>query len=222
MDALNRWSVHLVDLQTLFSEWERRFRQGGPWTRKFREINSACMFTLCLENGTDKRYLIGFQEAGPDAIPVRIERLFDSDFGEVEDVDFVLVDDPKDSGVTELEHHRCQMTSYINQPSTSEVDWVKALERKKLKAAPDNDLRLVIHIEQEGRFNDEFLSAYLQYRSPKCPYSQVFVFGQIGNQPRRWFCKLVYPEPITLPEFDEETAKKLVLDRQRWATLKPE
>ena len=80
------------------------------------------------------------------------------------------------------------------------LPWVKALERKKLKAAPDNDLRLVIHIEQEGRFNDEFLSAYLQYRSPKCPYSQVFVFGQIGNQPRRWFCKLVYPEPITLPE----------------------
>ena len=43
--------------------------------------------------------------------------------------------------------------------------------------ARDDDLRLVIHVEQEGRFNYTFLFAYLIHRDPKCPYSQVFAFG---------------------------------------------
>ena len=45
------------------------------------------------------------------------------------------------------------------------------------------NLRLVIHVEQEGSFNYAFLYAYLNRREPKCPYSQVIAFGQNGARP---------------------------------------
>jgi hypothetical protein len=173
------------------------------------------MFTLCIENGSDQRYLIGFQRPVVDHTPVGVRRLFDDDFGEVEDCDILLVDDPKRYGESEVLHHRCQLASYLNQPSTKEVDWVKFLE-KKLRVSPDNDLRLIIHIEQEGYFNYAFLSAYLRHKTPQCPYSQVFVFGQHGKSPRKWFCVQVYPDLAMLPELDEDTAKELILDREQY------
>lgn len=95
MDKLAKWSAHMVDLRTLFSEWERRRIAGHAWTKRFREIHSVCMFTLCIENGTDQRYLIGFQQQGIQTTPVTVNRLFDDNFGEIEDYDILLVDDPK-------------------------------------------------------------------------------------------------------------------------------
>ena len=216
MDNLSKWSAHMVDLRSLFSEWERRQEAGHPWTKRFREIRSICMFTLCIENRTDQRYLIGFQQHGIQSTPVTINRLFDDNFGEIEDCDILLVDDPKTYGESTVLHHRCQLVSYVNQPSTSEVDFVKFLERKKLKVAPDDDLRLVINVEQEGPFNYAFLSAYLNHRQPACPYSQVFAFGQNGENPRKWFCVQVYPDLAILPELDEETAKTLLVDREQY------
>src|SRR6185503_16548286 len=121
MDSLAKWSAQIVDLRTLFSEWERLRLAGHTWTRRFREIHSVCMFTLCIENGGDKRYLIGFPQRGVSQ-PVKVEQLFNDTFGEIEDTDIVLVDDPKKHGESEVEHHRCQLVSYRNQPSTSEVD----------------------------------------------------------------------------------------------------
>ena len=206
----------MVDLRSLFSEWERRRAAGHPWTKRFREIHSICMFTLCIENATDQRYLIGFQQHGIQSTPVTINRLFDDNFGEIEDCDILLVDDPKTYGESTVLHHRCQLVSYVNQPSTSEVDFVKFLEKKKLKVAPDDDLRLVINVEQEGPFNYAFLSAYLNHRQPACPYSQVFAFGQNGENPRKWFCVQVYPDLAILPELDEETAKTLLVDREQY------
>ena len=82
------------------------------------------MFTLCLEKGSDQRYLIGFQSRGVSRLPVAVNHLFDGDFGEVNDCDLVLADDPKRSGVTVVPHHRCQLTSCLRQPSTTEVDWL--------------------------------------------------------------------------------------------------
>ncbi|MCH8211724.1 MAG: hypothetical protein IIB99_10175 [Planctomycetes bacterium] len=88
------------------------------------------MFTLCIENGTDQRYLIGFQEHGIQCTPVTINRLFDDNFGEIEDCDILLVDDPKTYAESTVLHHRCQLVSYVKQPSTSEVDFVKFLEKE--------------------------------------------------------------------------------------------
>jgi hypothetical protein len=217
VDKLSRWSAHLVDLRTLFSEWERRRILGKPWTRRFREIHSACMFTLCIENGSANRYLIGFQQLGVARVPIDLDRLFDGDIGEIEDCDILLVDDPKTfGGPATVLHHRCQLVSYLKQPSTSEVDWVKFLETRKLKIARDDDLRLVIHVEQEGLLNYCFLSAYLNYRKPRCPYSQVFVFAQVADCPRRWSCIQLYPGLAMLPDLDEATAKNLLLDREQY------
>jgi len=219
MDDLSKWCAHIVDLRTLFSEWERRRVEGHPWTTRFREIHSVCMFALLIENGTDQRYLIGFPELGLDHEPATVNRLFDDNFGEIEDYDVLLIDDPKSYGESQVLHHRCQLVSYLNQPSTKEVDLVKFLEKKKLKVTPDGDLRLVIHVEQEGPFNYAFLSAYLNHREPKCPYSQVFVFGQNGDNPRKWFCAQVYPDLAILNELDEDTAKALVLDREQYTKV---
>jgi hypothetical protein len=215
MDSLRRWSAHLVDLRTLFSEWERRHAAGMKWTRRFREIHTACMFTLCIENGSPQRYLIGFQQMGIANAPIGIERLFDGDIGEIEDCDILLVDDPEQFGEPAVVlHHRCQLVSFRNQPATTEVQWVRFLEQKKLCVPRDDDLRLVIHVEQEGWVNYEFLSAYLKHRSPVCPYSQVFLFGQHGDQPRKWFCVQVFPSLAILPELEEAAAQSLVLDRE--------
>jgi hypothetical protein len=93
---------------------------------------------------------------------------------------------------------------------------MRFLEKKKLRVAPDDDLRLIIHVEQEGPFNYAFLSAYLNHRQPACPYSQVFAFGQNGDSPRKWFCVQVYRELAILPELDEEAARRLVLDREQY------
>lgn len=216
MDSLTKWSAHIADLRSLFSEWERRRIDGQVWTKRFREIHSVCMFTLCIENGTDRRYLIGFQQRGIETSPVTINRLFDDNFGEIEDCDVLLVDDPKSFGESTVLHHRCQLVSYVNQPSTSEADFVRFLEKKKLRVAKDDDLRLVIHVEQEGLFNYAFLHAYLCHRQPACPYSQVFAFGQNGNVPRKWFCVQVYPDLAILPELDEDSAKALALDREQY------
>lgn len=68
--------------------------------------------------------------------PCQVNDVFDDNFGEIEDCDVLLIDDPKQYGEAEVLHHRCQLVSYLNQPSTAEVDVVKFLERKKLKVAP--------------------------------------------------------------------------------------
>jgi hypothetical protein len=216
MDKLSKWSAHLCDLLTLFSEWERRRIDGHKWTKRFREIHSVCMFTLCIENGTDQRYMIGFQQHGVADVPVTVNQLFSDNFGEIEDCDILLVDDPKSYGASTVLHHRCQLVSYIHQPSTSEADFVSFLEHKKLRVAPDDDLRLIIHVEQEGHFNFAFLSAYLCHRIPSCPYSQVFAFGQNRLTPRVWFCVQVYPQLAIFPELTEEVARSLVLDREQY------
>jgi hypothetical protein len=216
MDKLTKWSAYIVDLRSLFSEWERRNKSGAKWTRRFREIHSICMFTLCIEHKSPQRYLIGFQNPGLVNEGVTINRLFDDNIGEVEDCDFLLVDDPKGSGDANVVHHRCQLVSFLNQPDTTEAAWVRLLEKKKLKVPPDNDLRLVIHIEQEGRFNYEFLHLFLQHRTPPCPYSQVFTFGQTGDAPRKWTCHQVHPVLAILPDLMEDDARALVIDREQY------
>lgn len=216
MDSSARWSASIVDLKSLFSEWERRRVSGARWTRRFREIHSICMFALCLEHRSEHRYLIGFPHLGIPTDRFTVSDLFDGQFGEIEDCDVLLIDDPKCYEASTVLHHRCQLVSYLNQPSTTEADIVAFLERKKLRVTPDPDLRLVIHVEQAGRFNFEFLSVYLRHRKPACPYSQVFVFGQESESPRKWLCAQVYPQLAVLPELTEQDAKALLLDREQY------
>lgn len=215
MDSKAQWSASIVDLLSLFSEWERRRLAGHKWTRRFREIHSVCMFTLCLEHRTEQRYLVGFPHLGIPTESFKVNDVFDDRFGEIEDVDILLIDAPKTYAESNVVHHRCQLVSYLNQPSTSERDMVLFL-RKKLRVAPDPDLRLVIHVEQPGLFNHAFLHAYLTHGQTKCPYSQVFVLGQSNKSPRSWLCFQVFPQFAMLPELSESDAKALVLDREQY------
>jgi hypothetical protein len=101
MDSLSKWSAYIVDLKTLFSEWERRRLEGKPWTKRFREIHTVCMFTLSIEVEADQRYLIGFPTPGIETVPARVKELFEDCFAEIEDCDVVLIDDPKTYGPSE-------------------------------------------------------------------------------------------------------------------------
>lgn len=212
MDKFTEWSAYLVDLDYLFAEWDRLNDQNKEWDTRFREIHSICMFALLVENQTDQRYLIGFQKIGAPQEPLTIREIFkDSSIVIENDCDVLLVDCPK-QGESEVDHHRIQLTSFTRRSSTSEKELVEFL-RKKLRRAPDSDLRLVIHIEQSGTFNLDFLNAYLNHEYTPCPYSQVFIFGQVSDCPRVWTCSQIYPEWKKLPDLDERTAKILISDR---------
>jgi hypothetical protein len=52
------------------------------------------LFTLCLENNENKRFLIGFQQRGkPPAEGGPVWDLFKDGFGEIENVDVILIPD---------------------------------------------------------------------------------------------------------------------------------
>ncbi|WP_146413384.1 hypothetical protein [Crateriforma conspicua] len=183
---------------------------------RLREIHTICIFALCLEHNTSQRYAVAFQPKDQNTIaPVSVDELLDATF-EVreEDCDLVLVDVPE-QGQTEVDHHRCQLTSFVYQPGTTEKDWVNFL-KKKLSYANDDDLRLVIHCEQEGVCNYRFLSAFLCLDETNCPYSQVFLVAQIADNPAEWQCYMLYPELAILPVLTEGDANSLLRDRPRF------
>ncbi|MHC4163080.1 MAG: hypothetical protein ACYSUM_13200 [Planctomycetota bacterium] len=216
MDRYQKWSAYLADLKTLYSEWERRHLAGVSTGRRFREINTICLFALCLENNESKRFLVGFQERGVADTPVPVNTLFEDAFGEIEDVDVILVPDLGPDGPSEREVHRCQLVSYCNRADPSTADMTAFLEEKKLCVPRDDDLILIVHVEQPTRFGYVRLSIDLQLRQPQCPYSQVFVLGQVTEtDPPRWFCTQVYPRLIPLHELNGPTAREVLADRDR-------
>ena len=212
---IDKWTAHIVDLDILYSKWHRKYSEVGSLNTRMREIHTICVFTLCLENSTSQRYAVAFQPKDQHEIrPLSVDVLLDTTY-EVreEDCDVVLVDVPK-KGQTEVEHHRCQLTSFVYQPGTTEKDWVEFL-RKKLSYANDDDLRLVIHCEQEGPCNFSFLSAYLCHEETICPYNQVFLVAKITKNPAAWQCYLLYPELAVFPILTENIAESLLRDRPR-------
>ena len=214
MDAYQKRSAHLADLATLYSEWERRKLTGTVSGRRFREINTICLFALCVEHNENKRLLIGFQERGLVAQPVPVTQLFENNFGEIEDCDVILVPDLGSEGPTEREIHRCQLVSYLNRAEPGTADMIAFLEEKKLRVPCDDNLILIVHVEQPTTFDYVKLSIALQLRKPKCPYSQVFVLGQLGStEPPRWFCAQLYPLFIPLRELDGPTARDVLAAR---------
>src|SRR5687768_13163322 len=131
MDSRPKWFALIVDLLSLLSEWERRHTLGHPWRTRFREIYSACMFTLCLEHKTAHRYLIGFRLRDKPTTQFTVSDLFRNGFAEFDDTDVVLIHDPKKPGASSVLYRRYQLVSFTHQPSTQEVDVVAFLERGK-------------------------------------------------------------------------------------------
>jgi len=215
MDSLQKWHAHVADVKTLFTHWEERRLASIPMCKKDREILAICLFTLCLENNESKRFLIGFQQRGLPAKPALIRDLFEDGFGEIENCDVVLIPDLGRDGPHERDIHRCQLVSYLNRGilGTTE-DLIEFLEEKKLRVPPDNDLRLIIHLEQPTAFDWVKLSIHFQMRRPKCPYSQVFLLAETGvpSSPR-WSCRQLYPLMLPLRDMDLETARVILADR---------
>jgi hypothetical protein len=201
MDSLQKWYAQMADVQTLFSHWEKQTQTTGFIRRKrSREILTICLFTLCLENNEDKRFLIGFQQRG-----------------EIEDVDVILVPDLGEDGPAIREIHRFQIVGYLERPNPSTEDLIEFLEEKKLRIAPnDDDLCLIIHLEQPIAFDWVPLSIHFQMRLPKCPYSQVFLLAQtsLDRQQPIYSCRQIYPLMLPLRDMDLQTARAVIADRK--------
>src|SRR5207244_871949 len=111
----------MADVSSLLSLWETRNAAGTANTKRCREILTACLFTLCLENNEeDKRFLIGFQRpchskpqafltANPHLVRRPVTELFADEFGENGDIDVILVPDLGPADLSDREIHQCQI-----------------------------------------------------------------------------------------------------------------
>jgi len=215
MDSLQKWHAHIADIKTLFTHWEERRLAGMPMRKKDREILAICLFTLCLENNENKRFLVGFQQRGLPVKPAMIRDLFEDGFGEIENCDVILIPDLGRDGPDERDIHRCQLVGYLKRGTLGTTDDLIAfLEEKKLRVPPDNDLRLIIHLEQPTAFDWVKLSIHFQMRRPRCPYGQVLLLADTGspNSPR-WSCRQLYPRMISLKDMDLQTAREVFANR---------
>ena len=214
MDSLQKWYAHVVDLKTLFSHWEALRAAGTPMTKRPREILTTCLFALCVENHENKRFLVGFPQLGPGSQPAPLRELFNDGFGEIDDWDVILVPDLGPDDLSEREIHQCQIVGYLNRSGGTD-DLIAFLEEKKLRVPRDDDLRLIVHLEQPTAFDWVRLSAYLQMRRPRCPYSQVFLLAQTGSEREpRWSCRQLYPVMITLRDLDLQSARAVLSHRR--------
>ncbi|MEY2480634.1 MAG: hypothetical protein QOI04_1561 [Verrucomicrobiota bacterium] len=217
MDALEKWYAQIVDVKTLFSHWHTQMRAGLARRKRSREILTVCFFTLCLENNENKRFLVGFQQRGVPGKPGPVFQLFQDGFGEIEDVDVILVPDLGVDGPAIRDIHRCQIVGYLERPDPSTEDLISFLEEKKLRvAANDDDLILILHLEQPIAFDWVKLSIHLQMRRPKVPYSQIFLLAQTGLDPTKpiFSCRQVYPRMLPMRDMDLESATTILADRK--------
>lgn len=110
MDTLEKWHAYIADVQTLLQHWEAERAAGREHRKRAREILTICLFTLCLENNENKRFLVGFQQRGkPHTVAGPVWGLFKDGFGEIENVDVILIPDAGEDGPSEREIHRCQL-----------------------------------------------------------------------------------------------------------------
>ncbi len=216
MDTFEKWHACFVDVKTLVQQVEAR-RSAGKLNRRTREIWTACIFTLCLENNENKRFLIGFPERGLPNGPITVNQVFADDFGEIEDWDIILVEDFGPGGKEERDIHQCQLVSYCYRQNPSTDDLIEFIETKKIKKCPPGtDLRLIVHLDDQKSFSFDWvkISIHLQMRRPHCPYSQVFVLAETADLERRhWSCRQVYPLMIQLKNLDLETARAILASR---------
>jgi hypothetical protein len=235
MDKLSGWYSPMADVSCLLSYWETRYEAGTANTKRCREILTACLFTLCLENNEgNKRFLIGFQQrchakpqaflaANPHLARRPVTELFTDEFGENGDIDVILVPDTGPEDVSDRDIHQCQILGYLGRENPGPYDLVTFVEEKKLRyRPPNNDLRLIINIEQTTEFDPGLLSAYLRGRKPSCPYSQVFLLGHVGeNDDRYWLCWQLYPELIPFKTLSLSTLRSLLPDRKTHCEFVP-
>lgn len=214
MDSLEKWHAHIVDLKSLFGHWEARRSARVRQNKRDREILAICLFALCLENNEKKRFLVGFPQKGAEAKPALLKQLFENEFADLEDWDVLLVPNLGQNNLGEREFHQCQIVSYLNRPGGTE-DIIAFLEEKKLWRPINDDLRLLVHLEQPTAFDWVKLSIHIQMRRPKCPFSQVFLLGNVEHGGKQsWRCRQLYPLMLPLQNLDLPTAKALILDRE--------
>ncbi len=214
MDSLATWHAYGWDVGTLFSAWEARQLSGIKQNKRAREILTTCLFALILENNEKKRFHIGFPQIGTPPQPMPVESVFMDGFGEIDDWDIILIPSVATGKPDEREFHQCQLVSYRNRPGGTD-DIIAFLDEKKLWRTPDNDLRLVLHLEQPTEFDWVKLSIYLQMCRPKCPFSQVFLLAETqGNIEPGWSCRQLFPRMIPWQNLDLSTARKILADRQ--------
>lgn len=215
MDTLEKWYAEFVDVKTLFSHWEAQRLAGKARRKRYREILTICLFTLCVENNEKKHFLIGFQKRGVPSTPGPVLQLFQDGAEEIENVDVILV---PDFGPAIRDIHRCQLVGYLERPDPSTEDLIDFLEQKKLRfVCSDDDLILIVHLEQPIAFDWVQLSIHLQTRSPKVPYSQVFLIAQtsLDRDHPCWSCRLLYPRMIALHDLDLEATKTLLFAERK-------
>jgi len=215
MDKYQKWTANLVDLQTLGRALAGRIVTGVAEGARCREIRTILHFALCLENNEGKRFLVGMQRAGIHGEPVRVDRLFNRDFGEIEDCDLILVPDLGPDASPTRHVHRFQLVSFVRQARADTAGLIEFLEHGKFRRPADDDLFLVVHLEQEMGLDLVQLSIALQIRRGGCPYRRIFVLGEFANAwPPQWFCAQVYPSLISFKDLDGDTARALLADRK--------
>lgn len=216
MDSLSKWYAHFADVKTLLGLWEAQERAGKGAAKRCREIATICLFTVCLENQENQRFMIGFQRLGIPVRPGSVGQLFKNGFGEVEDCDVILAPDYGPADLSERTINKYQLVGYRNRKNPNTADLIGFIENKKLRrATPDQYLRLLVHLEQPFVFNSDLFSAFLAARKPRCPYSRIYVLGATGEDEERcWLCWQVFPDFIRFRDTRLKTARALVLDRK--------
>ena len=213
MDSLAKWHASAWDVGTLFSAWEARRHAGVRQNKRAREILTTCLFTLALENNEDKRFHIAFPQLGEPTKPMPVDAVFADGFGEIDDWDIILIPSVPIGKSVECDFHQCQLVSYLNRPGGTD-DIIDFLEQKKLWRPPNDDLRLVLHLEQPTAFDWVKLSSHLQMRRKKCPFSQMFLLVETpGDLEPRWSCRQLYPRMISLLNLDLSTARTILASR---------
>jgi len=213
--------IYCLDLRTLIEKIEALHRGGGRITRRLEEIWTACFFALCLEHHEGKRFMVGFPQRGEPERRQPLDRIFAGEIGEMDDWDILLVPDFGLDGPAEREIHQCQLVSYQRRENPGTEDLIAFLEEKKLKRAVGGDLRLVVSLDQDTAFEFDWvaIALHLANRSSKCPYQQVFMFGNFGTKDSPVFrCRQLYPKMLPLRELDLPTVRQLLNDRPTYPT----
>src|SRR5688572_13504125 len=90
MDSLTKLRFSRWDLGTLFRVCDARQHAGHKPNKRTREILTACIFALVLENNERHRFHIAFVLTGDQRHDLPVEAFFEDGVGEYEDWDIVI------------------------------------------------------------------------------------------------------------------------------------
>jgi len=159
-------------------------------------------------------FLIGFQQRGKPPLKAGpVWDLFKDGFGEIEDVDVILIPDLGPDGPNRTSDSSKPTGQLSRSANPSTDDLIDFLEKKKLCfSAPDNDLILIIHLEQAIAWDWVPLTAHLQLRRRRRRSVKIFMLAQTSLDPLRpiWTCRQIYPRMLPLKDMDLDTARAVL------------